>query len=132
MIFGAGPAASAAAVKAATDPVTEAFGPDVIRHHFAGQGDAHGVYAKEARIPAGGFVVSHSHAYDHLSILASGVARVEVAGQATQRLHGPCALTVKKGLEHKVTALTSIVWYCIHPTDETEADLVDAAILAKE
>jgi hypothetical protein len=128
MIFAAGPAASAAAVKAATDPVTEAFGPDAIHHHFAG-----GVYAKETRIPAGGFVVSHSHPFDHMSILASG--RVELLrdyGREIEILTGPAAVTITKGQAHKVTALTDAVWYCIHATDETEADLVDAAILAKE
>jgi quercetin dioxygenase-like cupin family protein len=113
-----------------SDPVTEAFGPDAIHHHFAG-----GVYAKETRIPAGGFVVSHSHPYEHMSILASGEVMIQAESPPLPieyLLRGPAVVKIKKGVHHRITALTDAVWYCIHATDETEADLVDAAILAKE
>jgi hypothetical protein len=115
-----------AMVKAAADKVTEAFGPNAVHHHFAG-----GVYAKEARIPTGGFVVSHSHPYDHLSILAAGRVRLEGAG-GVRYLRGPIVVEIKKGVEHKVTALTDAVWYCIHATAETDPEKVDDVILSRE
>jgi quercetin dioxygenase-like cupin family protein len=102
-----------------------------IRHHFAGQDDAKGMYAKETRIPAGMWLLQHVHAYDHLSILASGVVRLEVDGGVLE-LHGPRAIAIRKGQSHKVTAITDAVWFCIHPTDETDADKVDDVILRRE
>lgn len=102
-----------------------------IRHHFVGQDDAKGIYAKETRIPAGMWLRQHRHAYDHLSILASGYVRVEL-DRETHLLSGPAAFTVRKGQSHKVTAITDAVWFCIHPTDETDADKVDDVILQRE
>jgi hypothetical protein len=121
-----GAVGSGAMAKAAEDPATEAFGPNAVHHHFAG-----GVYAKETRIPAGHFVVSHKHPYDHLSILAAGRVRLEWAGEV-RYLHGPIGVEIKKGVEHKVTALTDAVWYCIHATAETDPEKVDGVILGRE
>jgi len=109
----------------------EVFPSSDIRHHFIGQNDAKGIYAKELRIPAGMRLVSHEHAYDHLSILAAGFAMLQV-GAERHVLCGPCAVTVKKGAPHTLRAITEVVWFCIHPTDETDAERVDGVILAKE
>ena len=112
-------------------PFDEFFPPDRISHHWAGQGDAKGIYAKEIRIPAGFMLASHQHSYDHLSILASG--RVRLATPAgVQYLVGPVALTIAKGVTHKVLAITDAIWFCIHPTEETDVDKIDQAIIARE
>ena len=102
-----------------------------IRHHFAGQDQAKGVYAKELHIPAGFHIVSHKHLYDHISILASGVAWLHQGG-ASRLAHGPCAVTIPAGQAHSVHAVTDLVWFCIHPTDETDADAVDETLIMKE
>jgi hypothetical protein len=115
-----------AMVKAAADPATEAFGPNAVHHHFAG-----GVYAKETRIPAGHFVVSHKHPYDHLSILASGLVSLTVEG-VTAYLRGPAAAVIRKGAEHRIFAVDDSVWYCIHATAETDPEKVDGVILSRE
>jgi quercetin dioxygenase-like cupin family protein len=104
----------------------------MIRHHFAGQDDARGVYAKELHISAGTLLTSHRHAYDHLSILASGFASLTLGDDVPHVLHGPVALTIPKGAEHTLRAITDVVWFCIHPTEETDTLKIDEAILSQE
>lgn len=107
----------------------EAFPAENVRHHFIGQTQARGVYAKEVHIPAGYEIVSHSHAYDHLSILASGTVMLTVGNAAAMFLIGPRAINVVAGLPHTIVALTDAVWFCVHPHDETDPATVDDVIL---
>lgn len=116
------------AVDAAFRPFADVFPAANIHHHFVGQDEAKGVYAKELHIPAGFRLVSHAHPYDHLSILVSGEITLEV-GDRWQKMVGPCAVTIKAGEHHTLRAYTDAVWFCIHPTDETDAAKVDDAIL---
>ena len=100
-----------------------AYGVEIV-HHFGG-----GTYAKEARIPAGVVLTQHTHPHDHLSVLAQGVALVEVDGQS-QYFTGPCCINIKAGAPHKVEAKTPVVWFCIHATDDTDPETVDTSILS--
>lgn len=95
-----------------------------LAHHFGG-----GVYAKETRIPAGLCLQQHIHAHDHLSILAEGVVEVTVDGRA-QCYRSPAAITIAAGKSHQVKALVNSVWYCVHATEETDPDKVDAVLIA--
>ena len=110
-------------------PFADMFPPDNIHHHFIGQDQARGVYAKELHIPAGFTLVSHRHHYDHLSVLASGRICLTVAGNH-QYLTGPLAVTIEAGKDHTLRAITDAVWFCIHPTEETDPSRVDEVILA--
>lgn len=92
-------------------------------HHFSA-----GLYAKQMQIPAGHFAVTHAHAYDHLSILAKGHATVEVDGEVTE-YQAPACICIAAGKHHQVIALTDIVWFCIHATDETDPDKVDEVLI---
>lgn len=129
-MFAAGPAASNAVLHALR-PFGDAFPPQNIRHHFAGQDVDRGVYAKELLIPAGWMLRSHSHPYDHLSILASGYASLKLGDDEVHLIHGPQAFTIKKGVVHTLRAITAVTWFCIHPSNESDADKVDQVILAK-
>jgi quercetin dioxygenase-like cupin family protein len=111
-------------------PFKTAFPAENVRHHFVGQDQARGVYAKEVRLPAGYEIISHAHPYDHLSILASGAVEWK-SGDICRVLTGPCAVTVTAGVNHSLFALTDTVWFCIHPTDETDPEAVDDVILSK-
>jgi hypothetical protein len=112
-------------------PFAEAFPSANVRHHFAGQDQAKGVYAKELHIPAGYELVSHSHEYDHLAVLACGSVFWRAGDMAPSLMTGPRAVAVVAGVEHSLHALTDAVWFCIHPTDEADPAKVDAAILRK-
>jgi quercetin dioxygenase-like cupin family protein len=110
-------------------PFDEAFPSGNVHHHFIGQEHKRGVYAKELHIPAGYELVSHSHKYDHLSILASGTIMLTVGDAPGGLLIGPRAITIAAGVAHSVQALSDAVWFCIHPHDETDPATVDEIIL---
>lgn len=95
-------------------------------HHFSS-----GVYAKEMHLPKGYFAVSHAHAYDHMSILASGV--VEVKTDDSQTIyHAPACLEIKQGVHHMIRALEDATWFCIHATNETNPDEIDRVAIQGE
>lgn len=98
-----------------------AAGIEVV-HHFAT-----GLYAKEMRVPAGAMVGKHMHNFDHFSMLAQGSAVVDVDG-ACVTVHAPALLTIKAGRLHVITALTEVVWHCIHATDVTDPARIDFAL----
>lgn len=94
-----------------------------IEHHFCD-----GVYMKESFIEHGFKFPQHAHPYDHLSVLAFGVAEVEVDG--VKEIHrAPKILTIRANKVHEVTALTDVVWICTHRDDETDPVKIDASIL---
>ena len=92
-------------------------------HRFAG-----GLYAKELRVPAGAQIGKHLHDFDHFSALMQGSATVDVDGVCAVH-HAPQLLTIGAGRLHVITAITDVVWHCIHATDEADADKVDAALI---
>lgn len=91
-----------------------------------------GVYAKELWLEhVGDKVLSHSHTYDHLSLVARGRVRVTVDGVTTD-YPARSAVNVKAGKEHMIEALEAgSLWYCIHsvPEDLVGEDVLDAAVL---
>lgn len=94
-----------------------------ITHHFVG-----GLYAKETHIPAGIKLSQHVHKYDHLSALMKGSVMVEVDGKGEVHV-APKLLTIKAGKAHEVTAITNVVWACLHATDETDAEKIDHTLI---
>jgi quercetin dioxygenase-like cupin family protein len=94
-----------------------------LTHHFAD-----GLYAKETAFPAGSILVQHRHHYDHFALLAAGSVELEVDG-IRSTLHAPQILTIKAHAHHGVKALTDVVWFCIHATDETDPDKVDHVLI---
>ena len=95
-----------------------------ITHHFSS-----GVYAKECLIPSGLILTQHKHAFDHLSILASGTAMITVEGVESIKV-GPVAITIEAGKEHSVRSITDVAWFCIHATDVTDPEKVDESLIA--
>lgn len=114
-------------VKQLAEELADTFEFDLgIVHHFSG-----GVYAKQMTFPKGAMVVSHSHEYDHLSILAQGT--VVVKTDETQEVFtAPACLTIKAGVNHAIGALEDTVWFCIHATEETDPEKVDKVLIEKE
>lgn len=94
-----------------------------IQHHFSGR-----EYAKQMHLPAGYYAQTHSHEYDHLSILASGTVSVELDGEVKDYT-GPDCIVIRAGQQHKITAHTDSVWFCVHATDETDPEKVDSVLI---
>ena len=95
----------------------------LIHHDFSS-----GVYAKEARIPAGYLCVQHKHKFDHLSILATGSVELLVDDKVSV-VHAPACLTIEAGKVHSIRAITDVMWYCIHATDCTDIESVDEVLI---
>lgn len=94
-----------------------------VKHYFSGR-----EYAKRMTLPAGHYAETHTHAHDHLSILASGVVEVTVDGVRTE-YEGPECITIKAGQAHHILARTDSTWFCVHATGETDLDHVDAVLI---
>lgn len=95
-------------------------------HHFSD-----GLYAKQMQLPKGFTALSHKHHYSHLSILAKGAVIVKT-DDSEQRYAAPACIEIKAGTNHAITALEDVVWFCIHATEETDADAVDQVLIEKE
>lgn len=93
------------------------------QHHFAA-----GVYIKQMALRRGHYAETHEHNYDHFGLLGSGEAVVELEGECKVHV-GPCVIEIRAGKKHKITALTDIEWFCIHATDETDPEKVDAVLI---
>ena len=97
-------------------------------HHFPTEGNP--VYMRQMRAVAGKVIGSHKHNYEHYSVLVEGKVRAEFGG-AVEEHEGPAVMVVPAGVEHRITALTDIVWICVHGTTELDRESVDAALIGE-
>lgn len=87
-------------------------------------------YLKISHIKAGAELTKHTHSYDHPSILLSGIAYLYI-GEQEKIIEGPKMLKVSAGVEHRVKALTDLVWICAHETDDKNPETVDVSLMSK-
>jgi len=100
--------------------------PDIT--HFFGDG----LYAKEARIPAGMLLQKHQHTFTHFSILARGKVGVVVDGAETKFYEAPACVVIKANVLHEIYAVENSTWYCVHATDEKDEDKIDEVLILKD
>lgn len=96
---------------------------EAISHHFSD-----GLYAKQMELKSGYKAVSHSHKYAHLSVLAQGKVVVN-ANSALTEYNAPACINIEANIQHEITALEDVVWYCIHATDETDVNKIDKVLI---
>lgn len=76
---------------------------------------------------AGDVEQGHTHAFDHLTLLASGSLRVTVEGRTTE-FKAPHMIYIKAAHNHELVALEdNTVAYCIHALRDGDAvgDILD-------
>ncbi len=78
----------------------------------------------------GYIAISHIHKYSHLSILASGDVIVNCDG-VKQEYSAPACIEIKAGVVHEIQALSDVVWYCVHATDEKDAEQIDETLIQR-
>ena len=44
----------------------------------------------------------------------------------------PACIELKAGINHKIASIDDAVWFCVHATDETDAEKVDEVLIAKD
>lgn len=96
---------------------------EAVAHHFSD-----GLYAKEMTLKKGYIATSHSHKYSHLSILAKGDVYVRVNGVISYHM-APACIEIKADEIHEIQALSEVVWYCCHRTDETDINKIDEVLI---
>jgi quercetin dioxygenase-like cupin family protein len=101
------------------------FDPETV-HHFAD-----GLYAKQMIIPKGFMAGKHVHNYSHLSILAKGRVIVKTDDSSVEYV-APACIEIKSGIYHTVEALEDCAWFCIHATQETDADKIDEVLINRK
>jgi quercetin dioxygenase-like cupin family protein len=75
---------------------------------------------RRMKAKAGRVIGSHKHTYDHYSILCTGLVKVEYDGGEVEWYESGDAITVPAGVEHRITAISDIVWFCIHGVDDAD------------
>jgi len=114
-------------IKQAAQELAGTFEVDLgIIHHFSS-----GVYAKQMTLPAGSTALSHSHEFDHMSILASGKVLVKTDDSEAVEYTAPTVVTIKAGVNHAIYAISDASWFCVHATDETDAEHIDEVLIKK-
>jgi mannose-6-phosphate isomerase-like protein (cupin superfamily) len=94
-------------------------------HHFSD-----GLYAKQMVIPAGYEACQHAHNYSHLSVLASGRVIV-MTDDWKKEFKAPACIEIKAGVYHKIISLEDATWFCVHATEETDAEKIDEVLIAR-
>lgn len=80
---------------------------------------------------AGDTELGHKHAFDHLTLLASGSLRITCEGEATD-FKAPMMIFIRADQRHELTALEDgTIAYCIHGLrgDDKTDDLIDPAMV---
>lgn len=79
---------------------------------------------------AGNTEYGHTHAFDHLTLLAAGAVRITVEGTASE-FTAPHMIFISKDKRHEITALVDdTVAYCIHAhRDMDTGDILDPSMI---
>lgn len=83
-------------------------------------------------VKAGDMEPGHTHAFDHLTLLAKGKLRVICDGNVTE-FTAPHMIYIKQEKNHTLIALEDdTVAYCIHALRENDTgDIIDPAMIPK-
>jgi quercetin dioxygenase-like cupin family protein len=99
------------------------------KHYFPETGNP--VYIKQMHLAKGMYAETHKHKYDHYGLLGSGKAVVELDGKSKEYV-GPCVITIKADVSHKITSLEDVTWFCIHAVDAEHISDIDEVLIKKE
>jgi len=95
-----------------------------VTHHFG-----HGIYMREAFLPAGTYVMGHSHKHEHMNIMLKGKMAVIVNGEA-KVIEGPYIFTGKPGRKFAYI-IEDTVFVNAYATDETDVDKLEEMFVDK-
>ena len=90
-----------------------------------------GVYIRLLEMPAGSTVVSKIHKTEHFAIALSGKAMVVYADRK-EIVEGPKIMVTKPGTQRALHILEDATWLTIHATEETDVDVIEEKIIAKD
>lgn len=95
-----------------------------VTHHFAP-----GLYAREVTIPAGALVTGKVHRTRHLNVISAGHIAVYTEDTGWRELRAPSTFLSEPGTRRVGFAFEDTVWTTFHPTDETDLERIEAAVI---
>ena len=78
------------------------------------------VYIKAFFVPRGITVVTKAFLEDHVTILAQGTVVVEDPDGVKTKYLAPAHTVFQQATRYRCTCIEDAVWYCVHPTEETD------------
>jgi len=96
-----------------------------VKHHFAP-----GVYLREIFMPAGTIVIGKIHRTEHFNIVVSGLCSIVHEDGRHEYLRGPMTFVSKAGVQKLLFIHEDTIWKTVHPTNETNLDLLDNLLIA--
>lgn len=82
-----------------------------------------GVYIKTYFVPAGVKLYTKQFPEEHISILSLGSVLV-TDGEKKTRYIAPAHVVIPANRRVEVVTLENSVWYCVHPTDVTDIEVL--------
>jgi len=82
------------------------------------------VYIKAFFVPKGLTAITKAFREDHVTILAHGSVVVEDPDGERVKYDAPAHTVFLENTRYRCTCIEDAVWYCIHPTDETDQDVL--------
>ena len=92
---------------------------------------APGLYLRRIFMPAGTFVIGRTHKTEHFNIVLSGSARVMADG-VIMTIKAPHVFKSSAGVKKALYILEDMVWLTTHPTDLTEPDELEKALVLSD
>lgn len=96
------------------------------RHHFSDN-----MYARELFIPAGTVVVGALHKSKHLYMVVTGKCKAS-SQYETVEIEAPYIGETIPGTKRVIYAETDCVWITFHPTELTNIEEIEAALIQSE
>jgi quercetin dioxygenase-like cupin family protein len=89
-----------------------------------------GLYARKITLPAGSLAVGKKHKTTHISVLAKGHIAVRgVNGKPDHHMRAGDTMVTPAGSQRAVYAFEESVFVCIHATDETDLEKLEAQLI---
>lgn len=98
-----------------------------VEHQFAP-----GVYLRTIFMPADTIVIGKVHKTEHFNIVSQGSAVLVHMDGTRETLSAPCSFVSRPNVHKVLYILEDMIWSTIHPTHETDLDVLEAELIAPE
>lgn len=95
--------------------------------------DAPGVYVRQLTMPKGSVIIGHEHTTKHWNVVLKGSATVNTTGGLPFEVKAPMMFVSEAGVR-KVLLVgpdEDLVWQTIHPTCETDLNVLEQSLVKK-
>jgi hypothetical protein len=91
-----------------------------------------GVYAREMIVPAGVMLTGAIHKTEHISIFLEGRMIIPDEEGGSREIVAPIIEIAKPGIKRVGLAVERVRWITIHPTEETDVDVIEEQICTND